>query len=173
METVSPLGPMYQAGTLSGNPVAMAAGGKTLELLKRPGVYEGLESKAQRLAEGLRQAFAEAGFTVDGFEEPSVTERGRRELPASRVERSLRTPFSCIFRLVKPSDARSSPQASGTCQQAASTGRPADEQLPSGKDTAWQRYRPSGEFPVAASPWAPAEARMNGYWAGPMTSCVA
>ena len=119
------------------------------------------------------QAFAEAGFTVDGFEEPSVTERGRRELPASRVERSLRTPFSCIFRLVKPSDARSSPQASGTCQQAASTGRPADEQLPSGKDTAWQRYRPSGEFPVAASPWAPAEARMNGYWAGPMTSCVA
>jgi len=48
------------------------------------------------------QAFAEAGFIVDGFEEPSVTERGRRELPASRVARSLRTPYSCIFRLVKP-----------------------------------------------------------------------
>ena len=48
------------------------------------------------------QAFTEAGFEVDGFEEPSITERGRRELPASRVERSLRTPHSCIFRLVKP-----------------------------------------------------------------------
>ena len=49
------------------------------------------------------QAFTETGFQVDGFEEPSITERGRRELPASRVERSLRIPFSCIFRLVKPS----------------------------------------------------------------------
>ena len=60
METVSPLGPMYQAGTLSGNPVAMAAGGKTLELLRRPGVYEDLESKAQRLAQGLLKVFAES-----------------------------------------------------------------------------------------------------------------
>jgi hypothetical protein len=49
------------------------------------------------------QAFTETGFQVDGFEEPSITERGRRELPASRVEQSLRIPFSCIFRLAKPS----------------------------------------------------------------------
>ncbi|MCH7626960.1 MAG: aminotransferase class III-fold pyridoxal phosphate-dependent enzyme, partial [Chloroflexi bacterium] len=60
METVSPLGPMYQAGTLSGNPVAMAAGTKTLELLSRDGVYEGLEAKAMQLADGLEQVFAEA-----------------------------------------------------------------------------------------------------------------
>ena len=60
METVSPLGPMYQAGTLSGNPVAMAAGEKTLELLRRPGTYEGLEARALRLEEGLREVFAEA-----------------------------------------------------------------------------------------------------------------
>ena len=60
METVSPLGPMYQAGTLSGNPVAMAAGTKTLELLSRDGVYEGLEAKAEQLADGLQQVFAEA-----------------------------------------------------------------------------------------------------------------
>jgi glutamate-1-semialdehyde 2,1-aminomutase len=60
METVSPLGPMYQAGTLSGNPVAMAAGIKTLQLIQRPGVYEGLESTARRLAEGLQKAFAAA-----------------------------------------------------------------------------------------------------------------
>ena len=60
METVSPLGPMYQAGTLSGNPVAMAAGIKTLQLIQRPGVYEGLEATARRLAEGLQKAFAVA-----------------------------------------------------------------------------------------------------------------
>ena len=60
MERVSPLGPMYQAGTLSGNPVAMAAGTKTLSLLQTPGIYEELESKAARLAEGLQDAFAKA-----------------------------------------------------------------------------------------------------------------
>ena len=60
MATVAPLGPMYQAGTLSGNPVAMAAGAKTLDLLRQPGVYDALESKAQTLADGLAQVFADA-----------------------------------------------------------------------------------------------------------------
>ena len=60
MDAVSPVGPMYQAGTLSGNPVAMAAGVRTLELLREPGVYDGLETAAARLAGGLREAFAEA-----------------------------------------------------------------------------------------------------------------
>ena len=60
MDTVSPVGPMYQAGTLSGNPVAMAAGIRTLELLREPGVYDRLETMAARLADGLRDAFAEA-----------------------------------------------------------------------------------------------------------------
>jgi len=64
MEKVSPLGPMYQAGTLSGNPVAMAAGVKTLELLKKPGVYEDLERSGARLADGLRKAFAKAEVPV-------------------------------------------------------------------------------------------------------------
>ena len=60
METVSPLGPMYQAGTLSGNPVAMAAGARTLDLLGRPGAYEALESAAAALEAGLTEVFAEA-----------------------------------------------------------------------------------------------------------------
>ena len=51
------------------------------------------------------EAFTEAGFTVDGFEEPSLTERGLRELPISRTEYSQRITYSCIFRLIKPSRA--------------------------------------------------------------------
>ena len=60
MERVSPLGPMYQAGTLSGNPVAMAAGVKTLGLLQTPGFYDDLEWKTARLEHGLRDTFASA-----------------------------------------------------------------------------------------------------------------
>ena len=60
MEKVSPLGPMYQAGTLSGNPVAMAAGITTLEILQTQAVYEELESKARRLEEGFQRVFARA-----------------------------------------------------------------------------------------------------------------
>ena len=64
METVSPLGPMYQAGTLSGNPGAMAAGAKSLELLAQPGVYDQLESRAARLEHGLRKAFDDSGTRI-------------------------------------------------------------------------------------------------------------
>ena len=56
MEVVAPLGPVYQAGTLSGNPVAVAAGRATLEKLgNSPGLHDGLESKGRRLEEGLRE----------------------------------------------------------------------------------------------------------------------
>ncbi len=54
MEQIAPLGPVYQAGTLSGNPVAMAAGLKTLELISQPGFFEKLADKTHALAEGLR-----------------------------------------------------------------------------------------------------------------------
>ena len=56
MEHVSPLGSVYQAGTLSGNPVAVAAGRATLETLQRPGSYERLELLGCRLAEGIEAA---------------------------------------------------------------------------------------------------------------------
>ena len=60
MNTVAPLGPMYQAGTLSGNPVAMAAGIAMLEELAKPGVYDELDRKGAALARGFAEAFAEA-----------------------------------------------------------------------------------------------------------------
>ena len=64
MEHVAPVGPVYQAGTLSGNPVAMAAGIATLKELGKPGVYEKVELKAKTLASGLRAAAEKAGVTV-------------------------------------------------------------------------------------------------------------
>ena len=61
MEMVSPLGPVYQAGTLSGNPIATAAGLETLRILREdPGIYQRLEEKAVRIAESVREAAGEA-----------------------------------------------------------------------------------------------------------------
>ena len=62
MNYLAPEGPVYQAGTLSGNPLAMVAGIKTLELLKQPGVYENLREKTDKLAEGLKEAARAAGI---------------------------------------------------------------------------------------------------------------
>lgn len=64
MEHVAPVGPVYQAGTLSGNPVAMAAGIAALTELAKPGVYEMIESRAKKLADGLRAAAEKAGVKV-------------------------------------------------------------------------------------------------------------
>jgi glutamate-1-semialdehyde 2,1-aminomutase len=61
MELVAPAGPVYQAGTLSGNPLAMAAGIATLRELAEPGVWDGISRAGQRLFEGLGTAAADAG----------------------------------------------------------------------------------------------------------------
>ncbi|MES2151373.1 MAG: glutamate-1-semialdehyde 2,1-aminomutase [Pseudomonadota bacterium] len=63
MHHMAPLGAVYQAGTLSGNPVAVAAGMTTLRLIQQPGFYEGLTASATRLARGLEAAAREAGVT--------------------------------------------------------------------------------------------------------------
>ena len=64
MEQISPAGPIYQAGTLSGNPLAMSAGIAALQVLQQPGVYEELERKSAKLDAGLQQAAAAAGAVV-------------------------------------------------------------------------------------------------------------
>ncbi|QZZ20453.1 glutamate-1-semialdehyde 2,1-aminomutase [Leptothermofonsia sichuanensis E412] len=66
MQMVAPAGPMYQAGTLSGNPLAMTAGIKTLEILRQPGSYEYLENVTKRLADGLLQIAKETGHAACG-----------------------------------------------------------------------------------------------------------
>ncbi len=65
MEQVAPIGPVYQAGTLSGNPVAMAAGIATLTELRKPGTYEQLDHKGRLLADGVSEILKEIGGPLD------------------------------------------------------------------------------------------------------------
>lgn len=67
MEQIAPLGPVYQAGTLSGNPIAMAAGLATLDIISQPGFYQPLFEKTTQLCEGMQQAADAAGvdFTTN------------------------------------------------------------------------------------------------------------
>ncbi len=69
MDQLAPLGPVYQAGTLSGNPVAVAAGLATLEEIARPGFFEALSAATRNLVEGFKQAAQSAGaaFSADGL----------------------------------------------------------------------------------------------------------
>ncbi|MEH1803547.1 MAG: glutamate-1-semialdehyde 2,1-aminomutase [Nostoc sp.] len=66
MSMVAPAGSVYQAGTLSGNPLAMTAGIKTLELLQRPGTYEYLDRITKRLTEGMLEIAKETGHAACG-----------------------------------------------------------------------------------------------------------
>jgi glutamate-1-semialdehyde 2,1-aminomutase len=64
MNNVAPLGPVYQAGTLAGNPLAMRAGIATLKELSKPGIYDGINELAQKLVAGLRKAITDAGIAA-------------------------------------------------------------------------------------------------------------
>jgi glutamate-1-semialdehyde 2,1-aminomutase len=89
MEQLAPVGPVYQAGTLSGNPVAVAAGLAALELIEAEDPYPSIRSRAARLAEGLREAFADAGVASVVNEEGGLlsvffTERPVTDLAGAR-----------------------------------------------------------------------------------------
>ena len=64
MEKIAPLGPVYQAGTLSGNPVSMAAGLATLKLIQEPGFHDKLADKAAKLCDGMRERASAAGIPL-------------------------------------------------------------------------------------------------------------
>jgi len=64
MEKIAPLGPVYQAGTLSGNPVAMAAGLKTLELISQPGFFAGITTKVDTLVSGILEVAQAANIPM-------------------------------------------------------------------------------------------------------------
>ena len=100
MEMVAPLGPMYQAGTLSGNPLAVTAGVATLKELQRPGTYERLEASANRLTDGIAAAFSQVeipasinrvGSMFTGFFNPGPV------ATLSEVEKSDTTTYGRYF----------------------------------------------------------------------------
>ena len=64
MEKIAPLGPVYQAGTLSGNPVSMAAGLTTLKLIQEAGFHDKLAEKAAKLCDGMRERASAAGVPL-------------------------------------------------------------------------------------------------------------
>ncbi len=72
MEVVAPLGPVYQAGTLSGNPLAMAAGIETLRIIKEEGLPEALEERGRQLEEGMAEAARAAGVATWGVRRGSM-----------------------------------------------------------------------------------------------------
>lgn len=72
MEHLAPIGPVYQAGTLSGNPIAMTAGIKTLEILSQPGFHAELQKKTETLTQGLLQAAATANIPITANQVPGM-----------------------------------------------------------------------------------------------------
>ena len=72
MDLMAPLGPVYQAGTLSGNPIAMAAGLATLELISAPGFYDTVSARLARLVQGLKTAAAEAGVAFSAQQQGTM-----------------------------------------------------------------------------------------------------
>ncbi|RMF26860.1 MAG: glutamate-1-semialdehyde-2,1-aminomutase [Chloroflexi bacterium] len=90
MDHLAPLGPVYQAGTLSGNPLAMAAGIATLKVLAQPGTYERLEERAGQLAQGLEEAARQAGVPlqinrVGSMLTPFFTDRPVRDYTSAKA----------------------------------------------------------------------------------------
>ena len=86
MSQVAPSGPIYQAGTLSGNPVAMAAGLATLELVREPGFHDRLEASTHALCDGLEAAAREAGVAFHATRAPGMFGLYFREGPVETFE---------------------------------------------------------------------------------------
>jgi glutamate-1-semialdehyde 2,1-aminomutase len=86
MEQIAPQGPVYQAGTLSGNPLAMAAGIATLNELSKPGFYEALDESAATLANGLEKVAANAGIPVQVDREGSMLGMYFTDQPVNNFE---------------------------------------------------------------------------------------
>ncbi len=86
MEQVAPQGPVYQAGTLSGNPLAMAAGIATLNELKTPGLYDALDKTSATLADGLKKVAADTGIPVQVDREGSMLGMYFTDQPVNNFE---------------------------------------------------------------------------------------
>ncbi|HKR64169.1 MAG TPA: glutamate-1-semialdehyde 2,1-aminomutase [Thermoanaerobaculia bacterium] len=103
MELVSPLGPMYQAGTLSGNPVAVAAGRATLSVLRNSSIYDDLEERSEEFATGVRKAAEKHNVPVTLNRVGSMWTMFFTDAPVTDFDsanRSNREKFSRFFHLM-------------------------------------------------------------------------
>jgi glutamate-1-semialdehyde 2,1-aminomutase len=103
MEMMAPAGPVYQAGTLSGNPLAMTAGIETIKLLGQPGVYEQLEASSSTLAKGIAQAAERAGVRLHLSRVASLLTPFFSDKPVTDYEsarRSSTANFGSFFRMM-------------------------------------------------------------------------
>jgi glutamate-1-semialdehyde 2,1-aminomutase len=101
MEMVAPAGPVYQAGTLSGNPLAVAAGLKTLEVLRRPGFYARLDALAEKLVEGLKTEARRTGVPLTVNRVGSMFTAfftGEAVVDYASARKSDTAAFGCFFR---------------------------------------------------------------------------
>lgn len=101
MAQIAPQGPVYQAGTLSGNPLAMAAGIATLEELSKPGFYEALSEKSRKLIGGLEEAAQQAGLPVSTAQVGSMLGLFFNDGPVRNFESAKRSDldrFSAYYR---------------------------------------------------------------------------
>lgn len=103
MDHVAPVGPVYQAGTLSGNPLAVTAGITTLKILDRSGTYSALEERSKRLNDGLLHAARDAGVLVSGNRVGSMftiffTGTGTPVVDWSTAKQSNTERFAVFFR---------------------------------------------------------------------------
>jgi glutamate-1-semialdehyde 2,1-aminomutase len=101
MQLIAPAGPVYQAGTLSGNPLAMTAGIATLEILAQSGTWQKLEEAAGRLSEGIGRAAQEAGVPIVSTRAGTMfttffTSQPVRDWPSAKTSDTLR--FAKFFR---------------------------------------------------------------------------
>ena len=103
MQLVSPLGPMYQAGTLSGNPIAVAAGKATLGVLKNSSIYKDLEERSAEFQEGVRKSAAQHGVPIMFNRAGSMWTMFFTDTPVTDFEtanRSNREKFARFFHLM-------------------------------------------------------------------------
>ncbi len=101
MQMIAPEGPVYQAGTLSGNPLAVTAGLKTIEILEREKPYQRLEKLAQRLAQGIADQAGQAGVDIQVQQCASLLTPFFTKTPVRNFEEALKadtTKFAAFFR---------------------------------------------------------------------------
>lgn len=142
MQQVAPDGPVYQAGTLSGNPLAMAAGLATLDVLARPGVWDAAARWAERASEAITRAAGEAGVTVTvqrvgTMFTPFFTGKPVRNFAEARA--ASREAYSGFFHAMLDAGVYLPPSAFEAAFSASAHGDPELEVLENGLVAAWPR----------------------------------